>query len=468
MTTDLLKEKIIVRFAPSPTGNLHIGSVRTALFNYLFARQNGGKMLLRIEDTDKERSTKEYTENILEGLAWLGIEHDGDIPHQSERGAIYRKHLQKLIDEKKAYWSSPENEELLSSLRKRQEQAEKNKTSVIRFKNPNTKIIFTDLIRGDIEVDTADLGDFVIAKDMESPLYHLAVVVDDFEMGVTHIIRGDDGIANTPRQILIQEALGAPRPVYAHIPLILSPDRSKLSKRHGAMAVTEYKELGYLPEAIVNFLALLGWNPGTEQEIFSMDELIREFRLEKTQKSGAVFNTEKLDWFNKQHIMKLPKDALAEKMFAALPKETAAAPWFKKDIFEKILPIIQEKMVRFGEAAEIVSEMRFFFALPESSSEMLLPPSKREVTPENKTQTREKLDKVVEMLEKITEGEFTAENLKETLWDYATAEGRGNVLWPMRYALTGKEKSPDPFLVASILGKDETLARLRAAKEKLK
>lgn len=458
MTTNQEQNKIVVRFAPSPTGNLHIGSVRTALFNYLFARQHGGEFRLRIEDTDRERSTKEYTQNILEGLAWLGIEHDGDIPHQSERGEIYRKHTEHLIEIGAAYVSKEEPVK------------EGDRTEVIRFKNPNKKIVFTDLIRGDIEVDTTDLGDFVIAKDIESPLYHLAVVVDDFEMGVTHIIRGDDGIANTPRQLLIQEALGAPRPVYTHIPLILSPDRSKLSKRHGAMAATEYKDLGYLPEAIVNFLALLGWNPGTEQEIFSMDELIKEFRLEKVQKGGAVFNTEKLDWFNKQHIMKLPEDVLADKMFAALPEEILIASWFKKDIFEKIIPIVQEKIVRFGEVPDMVSEMKFFFLSPEYSAEILLPAVKgeRDVTPEGKTKAVERIDKVIEMLQSISEGDFTDENIKAAIWEYATLEGRGNVLWPMRYALTGREKSPDPFVVAAVLGKDETILRLRAAQDKLR
>ncbi len=443
------KGNIVVRFAPSPTGHLHIGSVRTALFNYLFARQNGGKMLLRIEDTDQERSTKEYTQNILDGLEWLGIPHDGDISHQSERGAIYRKHTEHLIATGAAFVSQEAPVK------------EGGRAEVVRFKNPNKKIVFTDLIRGDIEVDTADLGDFVIAKDMESPLYHLAVVIDDLEMGVTHIIRGDDGIANTPRQILIQEALGAPRPVYAHIPLILSPDRTKLSKRHGAMALTEYRDLGYLPEAIINFLALIGWNPGTEQEIFSLDELVREFRLEKVQKGGAVFNTEKLDWFNKQYIAKLPKEALAEKMFAALPEDTKTAAWFRKDIFEKIIPIVQEKIVRFGEVPGVVNDLRFFFETPKYELKNLLPKA------QNEADTAARIEKIINMLVSIPEENFTVESVKEALWDYATTEGRGNVLWPMRYGLTGREKSPDPFTVVSIVGKNETLIRLAAASKNL-
>lgn len=457
MPDDVNQKKNVVRFAPSPTGNLHIGSARTALFNYLFARQSGGVFRLRIEDTDRERSTREYTENILEGLAWLGIRHDGDVPHQSERGDIYLKHLNHLIEAGAAYVS------------KETPAKPGDRDEVIRFKNPNKKIVFNDLIRGDIEVDTADLGDFVIAKDMENPLYHLAVVVDDFEMGVTHIIRGDDGIANTPRQILIQEALGAPRPIYTHIPLILAPDRSKLSKRHGALAATEYKTMGYLPEAIVNFLALLGWNPGTEQEIFSMEELIEAFRIEKVQKSGAVFNAEKLDWFNKHYIGVLSKDDLKQKMFEFLDREIRESEWFKEDVFEKILPIVQEKIVRFGQVSDTVNEMRFFFVAPEYDTDKLVPPAKREegVTSEGKAQTGERIGKAASLLQEVSENDFSAEKIKAALWDYATAEGRGNVLWPVRYALAGLEKSPDPFLVASVLGKQETLDRLAQASKRL-
>ncbi|MEK7506432.1 MAG: glutamate--tRNA ligase, partial [Patescibacteria group bacterium] len=212
---------VITRFAPSPTGNLHVGSARTALFNYLFTKKHGGTFLLRIEDTDKERSKKEFEDDILHGLSWLGISYDGEIVRQSERTVLYKTYLERIVASGAAY------------------EAEENKDKtgkVIRFKNPNKTVAFHDLIRGDISFDTAELGDFVVAKDKETPLYHLAVVVDDHEMGITHVIRGEDHISNTPRQILIQEAIGAKRPLYAHIPLILAPDRSKLSKRHGAVS----------------------------------------------------------------------------------------------------------------------------------------------------------------------------------------------------------------------------------------
>src|SRR3990167_7603638 len=230
-----MSKKVVVRFPPSPTGNLHIGTARTLLFNFLFAKKHGGKIIMRFEDTDKERSKKEYEENILEGLKWLGIGYDEGPLKQSERSAVYQKHLQKMLDDGTAYISSePEGES----------------KDVIRFKNPNKKIKFLDVVRGEIEFDTTELKDFVIAKNLEEPLYHLAVVVDDHEMGITHVIRGEDHISNTPRQILIQEAISAARPVYAHIPLILGLDRSKLSKRHGATAVNEYRNKGYLPEAV--------------------------------------------------------------------------------------------------------------------------------------------------------------------------------------------------------------------------
>jgi glutamyl/glutaminyl-tRNA synthetase len=290
------RKKVVTRFPPSPTGFLHVGSVRTALFNYLFAKKFGGEMILRIEDTDKERSKKEFEVNITDSLCWLSLPWSNEkILRQSERSDVYKKYLEKLIVEGKAYVSRETPKE------------EGDRAEVVRFKNPNKKIKFTDLIRGEIEFDTTELEDFVIAKSLEEPLYHLAVVIDDFESGVTHVIRGEDGISNTPRQILIQEAIGAPRPIYAHLPLILAPDRSKLSKRkHGeSVSINFYREKAYFPEAILNYLALLGWNPGDDREIFSLEELVQVFDLSKVQKGGAIFNIEKLNWFNKQYLQKL-------------------------------------------------------------------------------------------------------------------------------------------------------------------
>ena len=382
--------KIVVRIPPSPTGNLHIGTARTALFNYLFAKKSGGKILLRSEDTDRERSKKEFEDNITEALKWLGIEYD-EFYRQSERGEVYKKYLEKMIAGGRAY------------------EAEDN---VIRFKNPNTKIKFEDVVRGEIEFDTSDLEDFVIAKSLNEPLYHLAVVVDDHESGVTHIIRGEDHISNTPRQILIQEAIGTSRPVYVHVPLILAPDRSKLSKRHGATAVIDYREKGYLPEAMVNYLALLGWNPGTDQEIFTMQELIEQFDLNKIQKGGAIFDEKKLEWVNKEHIKRLPPEVQKEMQIKALERES----------------YIQNK--------------------PDLDVDKI---SWKQVSKED---TKKYLEHVKELI-----GDDDA------IMKYATERGKGNVLWPLRYALSGQERSTDPFTLMAVLGKDESISRIEKAIE---
>src|SRR6185312_17392461 len=280
-------KKVVVRIPPSPTGYFHIGRARTALFNYLFAKKHGGRIIFRIEDTDKERSKKEYEEDIIASLHWLGITYDEGPFKQSERGEIYKKHIQRILANGTAYISV---------------ESEGANKEVIRLKNPNKIITFTDLIHGDITFDTTELKDFVIARNIDDPLYHLTVVVDDYEMGVTHVIRGDDGISNTPRQILLQEALGAIRPVYAHVPLILAPDRSKMSARHGATSLRDFRNRGYLPEAMVNFLGLLGFNPGGERELYTLKELSEIFDLSRVNKAGAVFNIDKLNWFNREYI----------------------------------------------------------------------------------------------------------------------------------------------------------------------
>ena len=443
--------QVITRFAPSPTGVLHIGSVRTALYSWLYARQHEGKFILRIEDTDKERSTKEFEENILDGLSWLGLNHD-EFYRQSERGEIYKKHLEKLIANGTAYISDEEPKE------------EGQRSSVIRFKNPGRVVTFRDEVRGDISFDTTELGDFVIAKDLESPLYHFAVVVDDFEMGVTHIIRGDDGISNTPRQILIQEALGAPRPSYTHLPMILAPDKSKLSKRHGALAVTEYRDEGYLPEAILNFVALMGWNPGSDQEIISLKEMLALFTLEKVHKSGAVFNIEKLKWLNKHYMKLLPIERAGEEVLVRMPADLRADAKNNPELFVKIMPIILERINSFGEITELANggEIAYFFQDPTYPAEALFWKDDKDAG-----HTRAHLDKVVELLQKISPTDFTAEGIKAALWDYATEVGRGNVLWPLRYALSGRDKSPDPFMLANILGPEVVLRRIERAKQLL-
>lgn len=454
-------QKIVVRFAPSPTGHLHIGGVRTALFNFLFARKHGGRFILRIEDTDKERSKKEYEESIVEALKWLSLTHD-ELHRQSERAGEHRAYLKKLIDSDAAYISKETPKE------------PGDREEVIRFKNPNKKVSFKDSILGDIEFDTTDLGDFVIAKDFDTPLYHLAVVADDFDMGVTHIIRAQEHISNTPRQILIQEAIGAPRSEYAHIPLILAPDKSKLSKRHGAVGTEEYRDQGYLPEALVNYLALLGWNPGGDQEILTMDELIEKFSLEKIQKSGAVFDIEKLKWVNKEHLLKLPAGKREEGMRAFLPSAVTTRPSWDEKIFTKLIPLLEERIHIYSDVKKLADdgELAYFFEYPDwdvLDIINIIPSSikGKEGTVDNSgvmPVIKSHLQHIVNILSTIPEGEqFSPDTIKNMIWDYATEHGRGNVLWPMRYALTGREKSPDPFTVASIIGKDASVRRLQKA-----
>jgi len=433
--------QVVTRFAPSPTGLMHVGSARTALFNYLFAKQHGGKFILRIEDTDKERGTKEYEKDILDGLSWLRLSYDESY-RQSERTDIYRKYLRNMITNGSAY------------------EAEENKDGtgkIIRFKNPGTKVSFKDIVRGDIEFDTEELGDFVIAKDLNTPLYHVAVVVDDHEMGVTHIIRGEDHISNTPRQMLIQRAIGAKTPQYAHIPLILAPDKSKLSKRHGAVSVNEYKKMGYLPEALVNFLAFLGWNPGDEREVFTMDELVKEFSLKKVQKGGAVFNTDKLDWINKSHMKAQEHESMKtieQKLLQIFGEKFG-------ERINKMTPIVSERINKWGDIDEMAKkgEWSYFFEEPQYDMEKLI------WKKSTKEKTAQHLSKLLELLK---DADFSgADSIKKTVWNYAEEEGRGDVLWPMRYALSGQDKSPDPFTVASVLGKEETLKRLGDALKKL-
>jgi glutamyl-tRNA synthetase len=432
-----------VRIAPSPTGYTHIGLARTALFNYAFAKKSGGSFLLRIEDTDRERSKKEYEDEIKENLSWLGIEWDEEPLRQSERGEVYKTYLQKMIDAGHAYISQEEATE----------DDPKKRAEVIRFKNPNKIITFTDIIRGEVSIDTTDLEDFVIAKDLDTPLYHLAVVIDDFESGITHIIRGDDGISNTPRQILIQEAIGAPRPVYAHIPLIVAPDRSKLSKRHGAHAVRDFRERGYLKEALVNFIALLGWHPEkSDKELYTLSEFIDEFSLERVVKSAAVFDNEKLNWFNREYMRNDPH--IGELLKEHIPPAVTFSPLLGTVILERI-STLQETNTLF----EKDGELSFLINEPVYEKELLIE-KKKNPTPE---EVEKHLQCIIKKLSEISDTLFSPENIKEQIWDYATEAGRGVVLWPMRTALTGKERSPDPFTVAALLGKEKTLIYLKKA-----
>lgn len=443
---------VVTRIPPSPTGHLHIGTARTALFNYLFAKNRGGKMFYRSEDTDKTRSKPEFEVEIIAGLRALGINWDNEeIIRQSEQGAVYRRYLEEGIAQGKFYLSKEDSKQNPGEM-----------VEVVRLKNPNQSITFTDLIRGDITFDTTELGDLVIARSIDDALYHFTVVVDDQEMGVTHVLRGEDHISNTPRQILIQEALGFSRPEYAHLPLILAPDKTKMSKRHGAVAVEEYLNEGFLPSAIVNYLALLGWNPGTEQEIFTMDELIELFSLDHIHKSGAVFDKQKFRWVNKAHLDKVSHEDFLAIAAANLTEKLTETPHFSRERLAKLLPTIRERV-------EVLDDIQINAEAGEYDFAFLDPDVGREqLRWKNDTDVSVTLPRLKEVFSRLEKADFSSpETIKAAVWDYAEKEGRGEVLWPLRVALTGRDRSPDPFTVAYIIGQEDTLRRLNQALEKL-
>ena len=441
-----MNPKIITRFAPSPTGNIHSGVSRTAIFSYLFARKNGGDFVLRIEDTDRERSKKEYEDNILESLEWLGLKHDVFV-RQSDNNARHQEVLEKMITDGHAYISKEEAKDGSGTIKE-----------IVRFKNPNIDVTFKDEIKGEVTMNTTDLGDFVIAKNIHEPLFHLAVVVDDFDEGITHIIRGEDHVSNTPRQILIQRAIGAPTPHYAHLPLVLGLDKQKLSKRKGALAMTEYKNLGYLPEAILNMVTMVGWNPGTEQELFTKEELVSAFSLSHVQKSPAVFNPEKLNWYNREYIKKLSTEEQKEQVKNFMPNNIRAS---LGDRFDRLFPVIIERINYFGEVKVMADagEFEYYISRPTIDLEKL------SWKGEGNLSAKIYLEKATALMQGISAQEWNSASIRHAVFPYAEELGKGNVLWPIRFALSGKDKSPDPFMLADILGKDETIARLLAVCE---
>lgn len=445
--------QVRVRIAPSPTGYFHIGTARTALFNYLYAKQQGGTFVLRIEDTDKERGKKEYEDDIYAQMEWLGLSFDEKYV-QSEHVGRHKELLKKLVDEDKAYISKEPRKD-----------DETQTVEVVRLRNPGKVVTFTDVIRGEISFDTTELKDFVLARSIDDPLYHFAVVVDDGDAGITHVIRGEDHISNTPRQILIQEALGFPRPVYAHLPLILAPDRTKMSKRKHQTSVKDFAARGYLPEAMVNFMALLGWSEGEgDKEIYSLDELVKAFSLEGIHKGGAVFNEEKLRWYNREYLLQLSFLQLKEKILPTLKESLSSRVVWNEDMAEKIIHILLERIHTWSDIADAAAlgEYDYYFQAPKLDATKI---SDKKSAPE---ETRAHLAHAVEVLGTISDADFNAENVKAALWEYATEKGRGAVLWPIRYSLSGREKSPDPFVLSQILGKSETLNRLHLAQDIIK
>ena len=475
------------RIAPSPTGSLHVGTLRAALFNYLFAKSQGGSFALRIEDTDIERSDKKFEKEIFQGFSWLGIIADeGPLEggpfapyRQTERIGTYSKYLELLLSQGNAFYCfhSEENlererKELMAAKRppihaceyRSMERAEAEMlletkgAAIIRFKTPLGKIItFTDLVRGEISFESDLLGDFSLAKGLTAPLYNFAVVVDDYEMQITHVIRGEDHIPNTPKQILIIEALGFLRPQYAHLPLILGSDRSNLSKRHGATSIDEYRKEGYLSDALFNFIALLGWSPGGDREIMTKEEIIKEFSLERVQKSGAIFDVAKLDWMNGEYIR---KKSLVELARLCIPY---IEDFFKFKIKNSKLKIGDIKKIialeqpRLKKLSEIGDRADFFFREPVYEKELLQWKSMRT------DELSQSLDKSYDLIFNI-EFPVSKEAVEKAFFEMIGTGDKGSILWPLRVALTGKKASPGPFEILSILPKEVALKRIAAAK----
>jgi glutamyl-tRNA synthetase len=457
-----------VRFAPSPTGHLHIGGARTALFNYLYARHTGGVFILRIEDTDRERSKDEYTDAILESMRWLGLSWDEGPEFQSRRDAFYRAAIERLLAEKKAYrcYCTPEQLEekrKLAEARKEKPMYDgtcrdkdlpaRDEPYVVRFRSRRDGVTgFNDLIKGRITFENAELDDLIIRRSDGSPTYNLTVVVDDMDMGVTHVIRGDDHVNNTPRQIQIFEALGYPVPAFAHVPLMLGPDRSRLSKRHGAKSMTEYITEGYLPEAMVNYLARLGWSHG-DQEIFSMAELIEKFDIVDVGKSAGIFNPEKLDWLNAHYIKESDPAALAERLLPFVEARGYARPDLKW--LAGAATTLQE---RSKTLVEMVDMGAFYFADeieydPKAAEKFLTEGSVAAFT-----KLVERLRTVVKWDKESIEAAFNEVLAQLDLKLAAVAQ-------PLRVALTGKTVSPGIFEVIEVIGKDKVIERIGRAVE---
>ncbi len=476
-----MESNVRVRFAPSPTGYLHLGGVRTALYNFLFARNMKGAFVLRIEDTDAERSDTAFTENILRSMDWLGLKPDEGPNinekfgpyYQGERKkkGIYKEFADKLLAEEKAYYCTCTPEEL--DAKRKQAMAEKRpprydgtcrnlatgnreqatgERKVIRFKNDGDgSIVMNDLIRGEISFDKKNLDDFIIVKSDGLPVYNFACVVDDALMEISHVIRGDDHISNTPRQILLYEALGFPLPQFAHIPMILGSDKARLSKRHGATSVEAYKDEGYLPEAMLNFLARLGWAYDDKQEIFSMEELIGKFSLEAVSKNPAVFNPEKLLWLNSHYIMQKSDEQLVDMILESRSQESEVRSQNEREVVLKAVPLIKERMKTLKEAAALLD---FFFAdevkIDEQAKQKFL----------TKPETLAALKDMAHLLT-ATEP-FTHTELGMRIKAFAQEKNLKlkDILQPLRVILTGKTVSPPLLESMEILGKEATLARL--------
>ncbi len=476
------KSGVRVRIAPSPTGLLHVGTARAALYNWLFARKNNGKFILRIEDTDIVRSSKEMLTSILDGLSWLGIDWDEGPFFQSERLEIYKKYADKIYEGGKAYYCYCTPEELAE----RRERAKREKRDLkydrnclglseeekmkledekrpkaLRFLVPEGETSFQDIIHGQVKKSNEEIEDFIIMKSDGTPTYNLAVVVDDFKMVITHTIRGDDHIPNTPKQVLLYRALNLTPPKFAHLPLILGEDKSKLSKRHGAISVTQYRDEGFLPEALFNFLVLLGWSPGDDREIMSKEEILESFSLERISKTAAVFDVEKLEWMNGVYINKLSDEKLLDMVTPSLLEKG----WVDRDFLEKkreflvsIVSLLKKRMRRLN---DFVRYSSYFFKDVEEYENKGVKKHFKEDTPNYIKALKKRLEK---------QDDFSQENLESIFRDLAEELDikPSRLIHPVRLAVTGETVGPGLFEILEIIGKNCVIKRLTKTIEYIK
>lgn len=483
-----MSDQIRVRFAPSPTGYLHVGGLRTALYNYLFAKKNNGKFILRIEDTDRNRYVEGAVENLLGALKWSGLIYDegpdtgGDVgPYmQSQRLDIYQKYSAELINNGNAYYCfcTPERLQTLREEQEKQklpqlkydkhclnltkEEIESNLAAkipyIIRLNViGNKKIVFDDIIRKHVEFDSSNIDDQVLMKSDGYPTYHLANVVDDYLMGITHVIRGEEWLSSTPKHVLLYDALGWRRPIFAHLPLLLNPDKSKLSKRQGDVAVEDYRDKGYLRDALINFVALLGWNAGDDKEFYKMDQLVEAFSLERVNKSGAVFDLQKLNWLNAEHLRKMDDSEI----LILLRQEILNSQYSTLNLPDNyLLQVISAMKERVSFIKEFITTCTYFYETP---SEYEQKSFEKNWTP----QTPDQLSLFIDELQKF---EIPTKTDYETALS-STAEklniGKGKLIHPLRLAVSGQSTGPGMFDLLFILGKEEVINRIKTAINKL-
>lgn len=421
-----------VRFAPSPTGYLHIGSARTALFNWLYARHNKGAFIIRIEDTDKERSKSEYLEEILASLKWLFMTWDGELSFQSQRFDIYKKYANTLVEKGLAYCEGP---------------------AIIFKVEKSKKVAFEDMIRGRVEFSTDDIKDQVLMKSDGTPTYNFACVVDDHEMQITHIIRGDDHISNTPKQVMLYEALGLPQPKFAHIPLILSKDGGRMSKRHGATSIFKYKNMGFLPEALANYLSLMGWAPGNDVEILPIEEVIKLFDVKDVNKTGAIFDMDKLSWMNGQYIAAKTDEELAG-LITGYMADTGSKLNAPHDLLMKVIGLYKIRMKTLSDFAGMTD---FFFRddylVDEKAFKKYLDPAESKKIVASFSARLEKLDAFsCDVIENSCRAMADENELKP-----------GQIIHPTRVAISGKTTGAGLFEMMEVLGRKKVLERMRKA-----